>query len=75
MKGECENCGYNTEVDEYKGRVYGPPYRLCKICASTRLSESLSAREDTLTQGEIYIMRSLGYIANLLLDAIQGAPE
>jgi len=69
---ECRCCGYDTEVKEYK---VGPwkVAELCEICASTRLSQAVPGMSPpgTLTQGEIYVMRSMGYIANMLLDEIR----
>jgi len=75
---ECENCGYDTTLAEYVAHdVHNRKrtYRLCEICASTRLGMAAPARSDLLTQGEVWLMRSLAYIANMLRDEIRGFRE
>jgi len=63
MKAECSCCEYYTDVTRYEDE----DMLLCDVCAHTFLSR----RYKGVSQGEEYLMQSLGYIANMLLDEIR----
>lgn len=68
MKGECSNCNYFTEIEEY-GPDFGQsgPTELCAVCAYTFLSR---AGSPSTTQGETWMMRSIAQLANALFDGL-----
>ena len=65
---ECDNCGYDTELDDF---AYGAKvYSFCEVCASTFLSRATTCSRE-VEQKDVWLYRSVGYIANMLLDAIR----
>lgn len=72
----CDNCGYTTKTKLYaKGNSREEKVRLCAICAKTLLSVAVQFPSQC---PDTKLYKSIGYIANLLLDAIQKnqrAPE
>lgn len=73
----CECCGYETGLAEFRPNI-GPrtePYLFCEICSSTFLSHCV---QYTSLHGQSHhLWSSIGWIANRLLEAIEGvkAPE
>jgi len=64
---ECDNCGYDTQLEDYAygSKVYG----FCEICASTFLSRA-TTHPYQMEQKDVWLYRSLGYIANMLLNVV-----
>ena len=65
----CDNCGYPTETEPYRDGPSARYHHFCRICASTFLSRA-TTDPDCLSQGDIWMLRSLGYIANAILEII-----
>jgi hypothetical protein len=70
----CDNCGYFTVTSSFvTHRIPGLVlvHQFCDICADTYLSQATSAPH-TVADPRLY--KSMGYIANLLLEAIKKGP-
>ena len=67
MIGNCDCCGYETEVTEYESGMPRVKGNLCRVCAATELGNFGYFYLDD----NYKIARSLGYITNMLLDAIK----
>lgn len=75
-KGECANCAYYTEVDSIEPRDTlhnesdttpdEPLY--CSVCLWTYLSRASTTESKQLTQGEVWLYKSLAVIANVFVD-------
>ncbi len=69
---ECDNCSYKTYCKQY-GPNYADKHKrkhwLCAICACTFLAHATDYPEQ-LASGMDVLMKSIGYIANGLLDEI-----
>jgi len=65
---ECDNCGYDTELGDY---AYGTKvYGFCEICAGSFLSRATTASR-YLEQSDIWLFRSIAFIANILRSEIR----
>jgi hypothetical protein len=75
---ECECCGYETELTDYK--VADPnrkPYEIsktrtayyCLLCASTSASNACSYPEQY--RGETAILRAVCFVGNAIIDEIR----
>lgn len=78
MRGSCDACGYQTEVEEY-GPTYGEAFErrgrrslFCRVCTSTLISQ-VETRPEELNAAKLF--RSIGHVANIILDAIESAKE
>jgi hypothetical protein len=73
-KGTCANCGCSDVwVEDYGGNsiyIYSEVRILCDVCASTFLSRATSGQSSQLTQGEIWIMKSIAILFNGLFRSI-----
>ena len=71
---ECDCCGYETgtravELHVRTGTGYGyKQYELCDICFSTFISNAISS--ESVDDGQAYILKSLGWIANKILEEL-----
>ena len=66
MKGVCSCCGFETEVSEYALREDCRPL-YCEVCAASYLSRI----ERTASLEISLLSRSLGYVANMILEEIR----
>lgn len=79
MRGVCDACGYETEVQEY-GPAFGELYnrlgrrpRFCQVCSSTFISQVET--NPTNLMNPLFFYRTLGRVANMILDAIKKTRE
>lgn len=78
-KPVCDCCGYPAELEEYRGPIVGDSLvgegksMFCDICASTFLSHCITYPR--LYGENRYLWRSVGWIANRLLDEIRRVKE
>ncbi len=63
MKGTCQNCGYDTEVEIIFDDWLGYDRTLCKICRDTAL-------QNRCDRPELQMSKTLCYLANLILERI-----
>jgi hypothetical protein len=70
VKGECDNCGYFTEVEKYRKPDFRDEGRnsFCLICASTLLSTATTYPRQVI---DVKLYQSIGWIANHLADLIR----
>ena len=68
MIDDCACCGYCTQVSRFPGNGGGEDLWLCEICSSTRLSMSVRYPGQCV---DIHLNRSVGWIANKILDEIR----
>lgn len=75
-RGTCDACHYpDTPVREYGSKYgdfaqkHGRQPRFCRVCEETFIS--FVETEPERLMNPIYFYRSMGRIANLILDAIQ----
>lgn len=68
MRGECDGCGYETEVELVKSEIEirGEEFHLCKICMNTVIGNA--AMYPHQYKGELTTLRLLGFLANLIID-------
>ena len=69
IRDECDNCEYETDLTYYSVPPGCDGAWLCEVCASTFLGKATQYPrqvEDPL------LYRSIGWIANRLLDEIRG---
>ena len=70
ITGACDACGYFTEV---KVSESGPPANrealLCDICRSTSIGNAHFFPQQYMNERRI--LRTIGYIANMLRDEIR----
>ena len=66
-RGECSNCGYETELVVWDG-AGGKDGDFCALCSQTLLSHA-TIFPDHVSDPKLY--KSLGYIANMILDEVR----
>jgi len=67
---ECDNCGYETQLTCYRGTHPATDrHWFCEVCASSYLSHATVYRSQCQ---DPRLHRSLGWIANRILDEIRG---
>lgn len=72
MKGECQACGYKTEVKEYD--IQGEKLELCELCAGTP-SGNAAAFPDYYRENTTAILRTICYVGNAILNKLYGIIE
>lgn len=69
MRKECDNCGYKTKVKPYEHGVGRQTvYHFCDVCAKTFLSSATAYPNQC---PDVRLHKSVGYIANMILDEIR----
>jgi hypothetical protein len=73
VEPRCDNCDYPTEeLTKFEGGIPRQSYSMCRICFKTFLSKA-TIYPNQVADPCLYM--SIGYIANLLLDAINARKE
>ena len=73
---ECESCGYHTWLGKFRkewrrGEEDGDRL-LCEVCSSTFLASHLDSPSHV---SDPTLYKSIGYIANMILDEIRRSKE
>jgi hypothetical protein len=78
----CESCDYPAtelrvyQMTRYFGRPDMPQHRLlCKLCAATMAGTASEYPEQFHTAHENYILQTICYVGNTILDAIMGRTD
>jgi hypothetical protein len=70
MKEECESCGYPVEIlnevirNEFRRDKEEVKMRVCEICYSTFITNSIGSKDEELFQ-------TIGWIGNYIVDEIR----
>ena len=57
----CENCNYQTEVEDYDGHLF------CEVCSHTYLSRATTTPREV----DVRLYKSLAWIANRIIDLVK----
>lgn len=76
---ECDNCEYTTELKAYKKPPSFPQDEneedkynfFCNVCSSTFLSSATNYPKQV---SDVKLYKSIGYIANMILDKLKNFP-
>jgi hypothetical protein len=70
MKGTCNCCSFDTNVEEYKNRVNSSAHKLCKYCASSYISRAIETPDRFQSDEMILLFKSIAMVANILEQTI-----